>query len=457
MKKILIALLIFCSCLFAIGNNFCWVSAAQTTNNKYLINADYQQNAAAHGILPEEIKSTNTPFDYLTKSMSPGQSISPTESNQTSKEFSKTITTNNVTVSATESLYLYIYFSEEVANSLSITLTDNSTNSASWSISRQELNNQIVMGSSSSKVRYGWQLLEFPLIAADMVGNLQTINSLKMDYISTSVNQQNKYAKVTFYAPYINASQNSKITFSNKQNIYNFNMYLGEKLNNYCVGDEFVINTWKDIVEYCVVGDIDCKKYETNKYFFKLQLYLDGEEMLITRLGSGQCKIGLVDEGTYTFRLSLYDSDENWLWEVPDQQIYVRPFVAVYLPNGLPDMDAGKSASFNISFDSLIVASNNLSATSSDESVASVSIENGELVVSAKNAGKTTIKLSIMATRANQEEQVYQYEYTLTVTQTQNNSWVGLIFGAIGLIIAGVIVYIIMVKRRLISGKYPKY
>ena len=123
----------------------------------------------------------------------------------------------------------------------------------------------------------------------------------------------------------------------------------------------------------------------------------------------------------------------------------------------LPEMKVNRTASFKIYIGDLTTAISNLTATSSDTSVVEVSIDGDQLIVSTKAKGNATITLSIDASRANMAEQNYSYDYSITVVEETSLSWTGIIIGAIGLLLAVVLVYSIMVKRRLIAGKYPKY
>lgn len=460
MKKIFTMLLILVTgCLCCLGGSRFYAFATEPQDKTYLIEASYQQNAGVHGILNEEIKTTSRPFDFSTEQMMLGQSVMPAVSNTTSKEFSKTLTINNVPVSQSQSLYIYLFFSEELANNLTITLLDDSSNSACWQLDKDLLISQITNIATNSKLRFGWQLVELPLQKATISGTITAATKLKLDYFTTNVNNQYKYARLSFYAPYVSTQKNSDITFSDKQNFYNFKVNYGDNFNSYCAGDMFAVSRWSDLFDYCIIGDIDCLQYQTNLYQFKLQI-IDQNNSIIeaSMFNAGEFSVGLVNPGYYTFRVTLYDNVGNWLWKAPDQYTLVSEFVAVYLANGIADMKEGATSNFKIYTGEFVKNSANLTATSSDTSIAEVRVENGELVVDAKKAGKATITLSVDASREHASEQTYTYEYTITVKAVEKPvSWLGIILGFIGLIIASVIVYIIMVKRRLIAGRYPKY
>ena len=456
MKKItaVLFLIMLVGCLSFSGNNVFYAHAVENTQPYYLIEADYEDSADKYGILADEIKQISRPFDFELKQMMVGQSISPVV-NDFTQSFEKTININSVEISQLQSLYFYVYFSEELANNLEVKLTDGS-NYICWQISSTELCEQIVQ-KADSKLRYGWQKLEQPMQAGNMVGNLSTATQMIIKYSAENANAQSKYARLSLYAPYISSSTNSHIAFSEKQNFYNFSVNFGSNFNKLCVDDEFIVTDWKALFDYCIIGDIDCLKFNTNLYKFILEIIDVRYNVIKATMFGGDFKTKLSTEGTYTFRVSIYDKNDKWLWKNPDQTTEVKKFVALYLANGIPTLKAGQSTSVDIVKNNLITYSNNLSVQCSDNSVADVSVVDNKLYINAKQTGKATIKLKINAVRANAEEQVYEYTYTLKVKLNFANSWTKLLFSGIGLLIAGVIVYIIMVKRRLIPGKYPKY
>lgn len=458
MKKLLaILFIIFAIGLPCVSPNVFSARAIEHETKYYLINANYAQDAAKYGILTDEIKTTSTPFDIVTKQMMVGQSISPIVSNSTTQTFTKMLNTNLVEINDSQSLYLWVYFSEEVANNLLITLLDSQNNSASWQILGQTITNNIVVNIGGIPTRYGWQLLELPFSAAQKVGDLQQITQLKIEYGANSENN-NSYAKVSVYAPYVSNLKSFEVKFADKQKFYNFNINYGQNLDKLCVGDSYELPNWKSLFEYCILGEIDFLKYNTNAYQFKFEI-IDAEynHLESAILGIDEVSVQFSEEGSYSFMLTLYDNQSNVLSGAPSKQIYVDKFVAIYLKNGLPNMKENTTSRFEIYIGDYVEEWNNLYVRCSDSSVAEVSLDGQHLVIKTNNSGNATITLSVNAKRTNSQEQIYTCSYNLKVAQDNTIAYTGIILGAIGLIIVSVLLYIIMVKRRLIPGKYPKY
>ena len=458
MKKILVAIFMLAICLPAlVGGNFGYAFATGNSDN-FLVDPNFSVNAEYFGIDASlnEINEDVKPFDFLQKQMMDGQSIYP--KTQDNNNFSKTINTNSVSISNVSSVFIYVLFTETTTHDLKITIKDENLNSYVWQISSQTIANQIVIPSASSVTRYGWLLLELPVSEAEKTDEITTVTQLVIDYTSENIVISKTYAKMYLYAPYIAESNNNEITFIDKQNFYNIGVNFDSKLDKLCVGDTLTITDWRSILNYCIMGDIDYKKYPVNYYNITFEIVNNSTGLKTSKLFfSGDMSFKFESAGSYTLRVVIYDQDNNWLWQSNSKNIEINNFVAVYINSAMYDMKEDSSVSYEVCLGDLVTQSNDLVVTSSNTNVATAEIKDGKLYIYAKKSGKTELTLSVNAERDNAEMQKYSYTYTVTVKADNNNSVLGLLFGGIGLIVAGVVLYIIMVKRRLIKGKYPKY
>ena len=316
---------------------------------------------------------------------------------------------------------------------------------------------EIVNDHTSGRVRLGWMFVELPVGKANKTGTITTISSMQFDYSSESVDDNVNYAQMFIYAPYVSQSTSENILFSGKQNYYNFKIDFAQYCNKLCMGDTFETINWRYLFEYCILGDTDFLEYTSSNYQFGLEI-IDDSYITVASFMFGEADIHYTFEkvGSYTFRIKLYKDDDPILRE--DQKVNIDEFVAAYLQTSLPDMIENELARFKIYIGSLVSDYENISVSSSDKAVATVSIsDNKELVIESGRSGKTSITISIDANRENEEMKTYTYTYSLTVEEDTSTNWIGILFGAIGLIIGCVIVYYIMVKKRLINGKYPRY
>lgn len=456
MKKFLLSCLLLIGCLFFVSAPFAVATATESGEaaKTYLISANYASTAANYGISNPEIKTLSRPFDYQTNQMMVGQSIMPTTT--TKNQFNKTFTVSG-SLTDSDSLFVYLFFSETQIHNLTIVLSDSSSNSLAWNISKESLMSEIVNDHTSGRVRFGWMFVELPVGKANKTGTITTISSMQFDYSSESVNDNVNYAQMLIYAPYVSQSTSEDILFSGKQNYYNFKIDFAQYCNKLCMGDTFETINWRYLFEYCILGDTDFLEYTSSNYQFGLEI-IDDSYITVASFMFGEADIHYTFEkvGSYTFRIKLYKDDDPILRE--DQKVNIDEFVAAYLQTSLPDMIENEVARFKIYIGSLVSDYENISVSSSDKAVATVSLsDNKELVIESGRSGKTSITISIDANRENEEMKTYTYTYSLTVEEDTSTNWIGILFGAIGLIIGCVIVYYIMVKKRLINGKYPRY
>lgn len=454
MKKILLFLLSFC-CLMLPNcmGGFAYASTSELPD--YLIVPSYSQNAEFYGISNDEINSFSRPVDEKEKKIMAGQSVSPKTDEK--NQFEQTFSTNLMAISSNQSLYIYLYFSDQdYLHDLKIAVGDGDA-LFTWQISSEELQSQVMQSSITSRLRFGWLLLELPVSSANQSGNLHNISNISIGYNSQDSNQSS-YAKLMFYAPYVGESKHKDIKFIEKQNYYNFSIDWGENIDKYCVGDKYVVSSWSDMFDYCVLGDVDFLATQSNAYRFVFEIIDQSGETQRTNMFADEFTAQFDTAGTYIFRVTLYDSDGNWLWKNPDKQVEIEEFVAIYLNDGLKKLTLNKEYSFDINIGQMVEQYANINVESSNQDVAEASISDGKLIIKTKKSGKAQIKLSVYASRANSDESLYSYTYELSVVDNNVGfSWITIIIGSILLIIIAILVYIIMVKKRLIPGKYPKY
>ncbi len=454
MKKVLLFLLSIC-CLMLPNCISSFAYASSLEQSAYLIAPSYSQNAEFHGISDEEINNFSRPVNEKEKKIMTGQSVSPKTDEK--NQFEKTFATNAVSISSNQSLYIYLFFSESsYLHDLKIVVSDGDA-SLTWQISSEELQSQVMQSSITSRLRFGWILLELPISSASQSGNLQNVSNISIGYNSQDCNQSS-YAKLMFYAPYVDESKNTDIAFIEKQNYYNFSINWGDNIDKYCVGDRYAVSSWNDMFDYCMLGDVDFLTTQSNLYRFVFEIIDQNGTTQRTNMFSNEFVAQFDIAGTYIFRVTLYDSDGNWLWKNPDKQVEVEEFVALYLNDGLKNLNINKEYSFDINIGQLVEQYANINVESSNQDVAEAYISDGKLIVKTKKSGNAQIKLNVYASRANADEDLYSYTYELSVVDNNESfSWITIIIGSILLIIIAILVYIIMVKRRAIPGKYPKY
>lgn len=456
MKKISSFLILILLFMILPNGGMFFATAIETDNKAYLISQNYQQAAESYNIANQEIKTDSRPVSEATKSLMDGQSVQPI-CNETG-QVNRTYTTNSLALSQNSSLFVYVFFSSQNVYDLTINLLDDYGNFAQWTVLSSALKLEILENSNSSNLMFGWQLLELPIACAQVTGSLQNVNKIQFIYASNSGQTLSDSAKFVFYAPYIANKMHEQITFSDKQNFYNFSMNYGTKIDSLFVGDEFVIQSWKDLFDFCMLGDVNFLENPTSTYRFVFEVIDYNNKVQSADMFTNTSFSAQFDSvGTYTFRVTLYDAMGNKLINYPDKQIYVDEFVALFLIDDISKIEMGDTISVKWQVGTAVKQYLQPTVTSSDADVAEAYIDGESLIIKAKKSGETTITINICASREGLQEQNYSYSYAIKVTQSSQNSIFWLIVGSIGLIIGAVVVYIIMVKRRLIKGKYPKY
>lgn len=454
MKKI-IQICLVTMCLLMLqpcSSYFCF--AKQSEQISYLIAQSYLPQAESYGIENDEIKSSSRPIDVQAKQMMVGQSISPKTDEK--NQIDRTYSVANILIANTQSLYMYMYFSDSNDfHNLSITLLSGEK-SLSWFVDSDVLARQVFQSSNTSKLRFGWLLVELPVSCATQNGDLDSVSKITIKY-SSAESDKNDYAKLTIYAPYLAKSKNADISFSDKQNYYNISVNWGDNIDKYCLGDSYAIDSWNDIFDYCVIGDLDLLKYSTSLYRFVLDIIDKNGKIQSKNVFSGTFSAKFDTAGTYTLRITLYDSNGTWLWQIPDRQVEIKEFVALYLDSDFNNLLPDKEYVFDIHINELVDQFNSIQVESSNDAVAEAYISGDKLIIKTKKVGNAKVDIKINALRANAEEQTYSYNYNVIINKTDGFSWLTIILGSISLIIISILVYIIMVKRRLIPGKYPKY
>lgn len=447
-----ILMLLFTSSVFCTQKNAFAVDLINQEEHSYLINPDYEQNKEFYGITNDQIIRLSRPFNGV-DAMMPGQSFAPflTDVN------TRTYNTNPATISANDALSMYVYFSEVYSKNLAVTLSGQNFN-VSWQIGANLINEQLEEISNVRHVRYGWLKIVLPVSAATVSGELSSVENITINY-NITVDPTVKYSSPYFYAPEVVSATNNNITFADKQNYYNFAFTL-PNTSNLCVGDKLKISSVIDILDYAIIGDIDYLNPDMqNLRDYKLSLEitnLSTNNTSVFEINNNAMEYAFDQTGSYLVNVTLYSSNVT-LWQTETQTLKVNDFVAFYISGTIENLKVGQSTQYDINKGKFADSLSNITAKVSNSSVADVKVENGKLIVLAKKAGKVKITLSADAARQGQDVQNYTVEYTLTVTKNATTSWLAIILLAIGLIICVIIVYTIMVNRRLIKNKYPKY
>ncbi len=475
---ILCSLSVLCGSLFLACNqtyrvNF--ATAYDTANDaSYLFDTfnnqqDYQEK---YNISANELMWSSRPIDDSTKDMMPGASIAPSPDQYW--RFEKSLNTNQTTLSQNKSLYIYLYFGLGSAHNLQISLSNTSNSNAmvKWYISADTLNEQLYQDQGNiESTRMAWLLLELPVTVAtyenfenlqqtEIINNLQIKYYTDLDNLSDelqSVDLSEYFATCKFYAPYVADSQNQAISLLQSQPYYNLSVNFGN-INNICVGDTYKIDTISSFLNYCLVGEMEITQ-ATDNYIFVLTIKKDDEDdyTAYTLSDIEQGNYTFDEVGKYSFILTFYNEAQTF--SVSEYQtIWVEEYVGFYISGGLPSVKINTTYRYPIEVGSFASEISNLQVSSSNADVASAIIDGQYLVVNSKKAGTVTITITGDTIRNNAVSATsYTKTYTFTVVATSTTNWIAIAIGAVGLVVAAIIVYFIMVKRRLIKGKYPKY
>ena len=450
MKKIAsILIMIICGFCACFGTSFLHAFATDDTK-EYLIDANFESQASAYNISSDEIYDSS-PFDAETKTRMTGKSVMVHAEEEQYFVFDKTFNTNSTELASNQSIYLYLLFNAKASHTLKITASDGLGNEIVWTLSKQTIEAQMEEFSpQSSRKRYGWMLVELP--ASQNI----TVNTLRFEYTSDEMSDLNKYSRVLVYAPYVASKSSSDVAFVSKQNYYNFAVKFGTYKY---VNDALKINNITNIIEYCYLGEVDYLKYPVNTYKLILRVKnIDEDKTQAHTLVVGLDSFEYVFEktGNYELTVSLYE--DNLPIMGYESLALIEDFVGIYLSSNFADMQKDETYVYTIVVSSELINSGDVVATSSNTSVASVSVDGNKLYVKTHKKGNTKITISVLGERAGQESKTYSAEYTAVVTEPAKGvNWWLMGGTAIFLIVASIVVYTIMVRRRLIKGRYPKY
>ncbi len=413
---------------------------------------DYQSkyNIVENADTTEVLRHTR-PFDFDAERMMEGASISP---NKIDGKIDKTFGVNNIFINPNLSMFVYVYFTEVYSRDLVLSLTGDGFN-LSWKISADVIRTEIDHTSDTSHVRYGWMLLELPVSAAEVTGELGLVTGLKINYDASAMESE-VVGIPYFYAPYLADAKSDVISFGAKQNYFVYAVDY-KFLDSYCTGESYYISNLKSILKYAVIGEVDYLTYNPNNYHFNLEITLaETGKKTSQRLLDNGFSYKFENSGTYQFLVALYTDSGVWQWQTTPLSVVVNNFVPFYINSGIKDMQVGSTCEYILVKGSYANYINNVTVSSSNTKIADATLQDGNILVTAKKRGKTTITVTATVGR-NGVEQQYTKEYQITITKPGNSPWVTIVVSAIVLIVAAIIVYTIMVRRRLIKNKYPKY
>lgn len=449
MKKFLSFLFVIaCSFCASVGTTFLRAYATGDTK-EYLIGYDYETSAGVHGIGEQEICDAS-PFDVTTVARMPGKSIKIAANQENKFAFDKTYETISVAATSGQSIFMYIMFNETTSHTLVISASDGFGASQSWTLSKQLIESNIKDQVAGSH-RYGWMLVELPLEQA------LTINSLEYSYSSETPSEIDTFARVIVYAPYVATSVATDVAITGKQNFYN---YSAPKFGSYkYVEDKFRVTSLGYLFDYFYIGEIDYlnNMIEEYKIILKIDNIDNSDPQVHTFNGTSDVFEYIFSEAA-NYQISFILTQDNVQLLGKVEYYLIHEFDGVFVTYGMPAMHKGKKYVIDISTSSDLINSSNLAATSSSEKIAKAYIQDGKLVIETYKSGKVDITLSVLGEREGMEAKTYSKTYIVKVAgENKGVNWWLMGGTAIFLIIASIVVYTIMVKRRLIKGKYPKY
>ena len=477
---------IMLSCSIFASNNFSM--ASQDSGKTYLVPANYTSSeynisdgnggfVNQYNLYKNQERTATRPLDSIARTMMPGASFTLLVDNFNQGEVICNVA-QRLIITQNDSVNLYIYFSLGHAHNFVVTLKDERQNGVYWSIEASHIDRQLDSGDSITEARKGWIMLELPIadisgfIGCGSLAEVDQISTITFNYSTPNLDTEgdyggaNYYAYCNIYAPYIQTSKTSKITFSGHQPYYNIDAKVGENLNSFCVGESLTIGSLSSTLNYCIIGELDVLAHNVSSEDYKFTLRIgplsdldDYKEYPLSYQNDVAARKHKFDEqGRYRATIIVNDIKAGTSTS-SSVFISVNPFVGIYLSSNPTKLTKGETYNYTINLGSAVTSLQNINVTSSNSKVASVKIlNNGNLQVTTTGNGDAKITISGSANTIHGDgAKAFDVSYKISVSTPKTTNWVAIAFGAIGIALAIIIIYFIMRKRRLIKGRYPKY
>ncbi len=450
MKKVGVFALLFAifACFATTHANFFYAESAQNTK-LYLIPTTYSSESdyqTKYGISADEVYYAK-PIDKQTDAIYAGASIFPAHNDNFC--FEKTLYAQTTEINQNSSVFVYLFFSTQDTHDLTISAGDGMS-SATWSLSSTYLNSQLVQEFGYNI--YGWILVELPMAAATIEGDIEEINSLNFVYNSTDGTGD---AKLIIFAPYVSTSGNSDVKVVDKQSFYNISYDIGSK--KYYADDSLKIANPKEKFKYAYIGDVN---YLTSVTSYKMYLSIMNKLTNKTteyEIGDSPINCTAFNKGEYLIML-VVKNGENQVYAQTLRELYVEQFVPFYIDGGLFDMRVGDEVSYEIKQNGEAMLIRNLTLSGVDGKVAQCEIVDNKVKVKAVGKGHFSVTISGEYTRDGDVFKTFSVTYSSVSNSTQQGTnWWTIGVAAVVTIGGGIAIYFIMRNKRLLKGHYPKY
>lgn len=351
MKEYYKNLIVLCVALFLIFSGF--------FANFKVNNVVFAENTQIVKLLDENFSENNassfTPFNFESEERMAGYSLKPSLlSNNTFSE--------NIELNYSEILYesdnntfgAWIYFSNKNLHNLKFSLIGQNSlgdevslifvlnaETLALKLEKSEDNTYIDLTDDG----YGWNYIEIPFSFASNYGAVNdgvyyNFNNLKIEYNSSSVDENVEYAEIYFYEISIYNSNLETLTVKeeNKQpfRFCKFNFYSPNELNQVYAGDILSLPSRTASLAYAWIGDIDVKQ-NANSYIFAVKVIANNEENL-WEFGT---TYEFSETGNTIIKFEINDNGNEVLWQALN--FYVMEFVGISFNQSITQFSVGKT------------------------------------------------------------------------------------------------------------------
>ena len=330
-------------------------------NSVFAENANFFQDLQTElAILPDSYNGQGansfTPFDFETGERMQGQSLRPEVDQNNSFSLALELGGEQIDVSLGLEIGLWVYFSTKNLHNLRFTFygQDQSAQDVEfyYTINSEVLkdnlqkqgNNTFIDGAEDG---YSWNYLQIPLnlFTNGSSENVFSLNSLQIDYFSSTINSDVDYAYLYLYDISINQSNNIYFTIleQNKQpfRLVGFDFYTQDELNQVYLGDTLSINSRTSMLKYAWVGDQNIKTYidaNDNSYNVRVKVVdVDGGETLWEFMSSHTFN----KTGSTIVKFEINKDDEEILWQAFN--FNVTTFNGIYFNQNITEFEEGKT------------------------------------------------------------------------------------------------------------------
>lgn len=226
-----------------------------------------------------DAKQNTTLFDQTNEKLMAGSVVVPTASSDT-KSVNSVYSISNTTLADNDSIFMWIFIPNEYEYDLSVAFETIDGYSVSWIIESNDLNNMLE-SSKITEFSYGWRQFEFPVIKANISGEIKanlsqaifTVLRVSYENDGTLMSIDGVNNNFMFYHIYKADRHSNDVCIVGMQSYVTYKLkesFLDEKI--YFVDDEINVSNVQEIFEYLIVGDNNLHQETSNDYSFELSI-----------------------------------------------------------------------------------------------------------------------------------------------------------------------------------------